>query len=134
MKIESRIIIQSNSRMGDLNETTHHSQIPHVQENTGISQHTPFFVNLSETTVKRFQHEMKDADIPPSHTTWRYQISVRPDRRKLISDQKPYYKVQQYPHDLDLLKVLPGNRGLQPPSLLKTRGMLLVSAAIANQA
>lgn len=128
MKIESRVIIQSNSSMGDLIETTHHSQIPHVQENTGISQRTPSFVNLRETTVKRFQHAMKDVDIPPSHTTWRlviYQnwssqtlevcettrVRSGPDRRQLISDQKPYYKVQRYPHDLDLQKVLPGNRG-----------------------
>lgn len=74
MKIESRVIIQSNSSMVDLIETTHHSQIPHVQENTGISQRTPSFVNLREITVKRFQHAMKDVDIPPSHTTWRLVI------------------------------------------------------------
>lgn len=132
MKIESRVIIQSNSSMGDLIETTHHSQIPHVQENTGISQRTPSFVNLREITEEipacNERCRYSTVDIPPSHTTWRlviYQnwssqtleacettrVRSGPDRRHLISDQKPYYKVQQYPHDLDLQKVLLGNRG-----------------------
>lgn len=75
MKIESRVIIQSNSSMGDLIETTHHSQIPHVQENTGISQRTPSFVNLREITEEipacnercRYStvpHNMEISDIP----------------------------------------------------------------------
>lgn len=74
MKIESRVIIQSNSSMGDLIETTHHSQIPHVQENTGISQRTPSFVNLSNgkeipacnerCRYSTVPHNMEISDIP----------------------------------------------------------------------
>lgn len=76
MKIESRVIIQSNSSMGDLIETTHHSQIPHVQENTGISQRTPSFCEFERNNGKEIPacnercrystvpHSMEISDIP----------------------------------------------------------------------